>query len=410
MGWCRGERNIMKTLLKLLCMTWGLNLVAHAEAPCEPGVYGDREKTIVAMTPKSWLEPPALGYLFLGTSVHLDKLGITSTKTQFEAAGVVLAGELLEPDRKFDTRIPLVVMVQGSERTAAIGSTRAYLLAAQGISVFTYDKRGTGQSEGLYTQNFELLADDAVKAMGEAQRLAEGRFDRVGFFGGSQGGWVAPLAATRTDTDFVAVGYGLVASPIEEDRDQMLLEAQALEYDEAKIAEILRLSEVTSKVVVSGFTEGLEELQDLRDAVSRYDWPAQINGEYSGDMLRMNDIDLRRIGRAVFDNVELIWDYDSVSVLEELNIPLLWVIAEQDREAPIGVTLSALKSLKDDGRLVDIYVFPNTDHGVYEFTEADDGTRTMNRVSDGYIKLIGDWIREETSGNYGRSKMVESGE
>jgi pimeloyl-ACP methyl ester carboxylesterase len=55
--------------------------------------------------------------------------------------------------------------------------------------------------------------------------------------------------------------------------------------------------------------------------------------QYSGDMLRMSDADLRRIGRARFDNLELIWDYDAEAALRRLKVPLLWVLAEQDRRA-----------------------------------------------------------------------------
>ncbi len=54
-------------------------------------------------------------------------------------------------------------MVHGSENPA-IGNVYPYMLVAQGVSVFVYDKRGTGASEGDYTQNFELLADDAAAA------------------------------------------------------------------------------------------------------------------------------------------------------------------------------------------------------------------------------------------------------
>src|SRR3546814_19211988 len=90
-------------------------------------------------------------------------------------------------------------------------------MAAQGISVFVDDKRGTGGSDGEYTQNFELLAADAAKALDTARGMTAGRHGRAGFFGGSQGGWVAPLAATRTKAAFVAVGFGLGASPIAED-------------------------------------------------------------------------------------------------------------------------------------------------------------------------------------------------
>ena len=58
-------------------------------------------------------------------------------------------------------------------------------------------------------------------------------------------------------------------------------------------------------------------------------------------MLRMQDRDLRRVGRAVFDNLELIWDYDAEQVLKQLSLPMLWIVAGQDREAPAEASLAA---------------------------------------------------------------------
>jgi hypothetical protein len=42
------------------------------------------------------------------------------------------------------------------------------------------------------TQDFSVLANDAVAAMREARRLAGARAGRVGYLDTSQGGWVAP--------------------------------------------------------------------------------------------------------------------------------------------------------------------------------------------------------------------------
>jgi uncharacterized protein len=50
------------------------------------------------------------------------------------------------------------------------------MFPAQGIGAFVYDKRGTGISGGTYTQDFSVLADDAVVAMKDAKRLAGTRF------------------------------------------------------------------------------------------------------------------------------------------------------------------------------------------------------------------------------------------
>jgi uncharacterized protein len=294
-------------------------------------------------------------------------------------------------------------MVHGSEKTAAIGSVYAYMLAAQGVSAFVYDKRGTGASSGDYTQNFELLADDAAAALREARRLAAGRFQRSGFFGGSQGGWVAPLAATRSPADFVAVGFGLVASPVEEDHEQLLDEARQMKLDPAQIEKVERLSRATATLVRSHFTQGYDTLERVRREIGGPSWAATIEGEYSGDMLRTSDADLRRIGRARFDNLELIWDYDAAAVLRRLKVPLLWVLAKEDREAPIDATRTILVKLIAAGQPIDAYVFPDTDHGMFEFRVNADGSRTPTRITDGYLQLVADWMKRIVHDRYGRA-------
>jgi hypothetical protein len=298
----------------------------------------------------------------------------------------------------------LVVFVHGSERTSPRTSYYPYIFASQGISVFAYDKRGTGESEGEYTQNFELLADDAAAALKEARSLAAGRFTRSGFFGGSQGGWIAPLAATHIPADFVAVGFGLISSPKEEDRDQVVGEMRELGYGEADIAEARELADAASRIAESHFTSGFDHFQQLKKRYSARPWYGRINGEYSGAMMRETDEDLRRVGQPLFDNVELIWNYDAQATMARLKAPLLWVIAEKDREAPPELTLERLTSLRKRGADITVYSFPDTDHGIYEFVQAADGSRTVTRISDGYFRLVTDWIKGKTNGPYGRAR------
>lgn len=402
----------------VICITLaGLHVLAYAA--CEPGVYSDGAANVVVLREKS-VDSNGLGYLTLdgyfgntGSGVAafhcepglirpdnksvpaLAAVPLRRTLTTFVSANTRLTGELIEPLHSANNKYPLVVMVHGSEQSPAIGNARARLLTGLGIAVFVYDKRGTGQSEGFYTQNFELLAEDATAAMNHARKLAEGRIGRAGFWGASQGGWVAPLAATRVPVDFVVVGYGLVTSPIEEDLDQMLLEAQQQQLDAIALKQIHRLSKITSKILLSNFKSGLGELEALRKEQKSRPWVNSINGEYSGAMLRMSDIELQRVGRALFDNLELIWDYDSKPVLKKLKIPMLWIVAEKDREAPAQRTLEALAELKQYNSALTTYTFPDTDHGMYEFNELPDGTRTNTRIADGYFKLIAEWINEK---------------
>jgi pimeloyl-ACP methyl ester carboxylesterase len=122
-------------------------------------------------------------------------------------------------------------------------------------------------------------------------------------------------------------------------------------------------------------------------------------------MLRETDASLRRVGQPVFDNVELIWGYDSAATIRRLKVPLLWIFAEADREAPPEVTFARLAALRKEGRDISTYSFPNTDHGIYEFTEAPDGSRKVTRIADGYFSLLTDWIKGSVKASgYGNAR------
>lgn len=327
---------------------------------------------------------------------------VRSTETSFESHGAKLGATLLEPPGPGPH--PLVVFVHGSERTSPLAGSYPLMLVAQGISVFAYDKRGTGRSQGEYTQNFELLADDAAAAMSEARRTAAGRFDRAGYFGGSQGGWIAPLAATRSKADFVAIGFGLMASPIDEDREQVLTEMREKGYGEPDLSDARKVAEATADLVRSRFTRGFEQLAEVKRLYGARPWFTQVEGEFTGAVLREKEADLRRLGPPLFDNLELIWDYDSRPAIAKLKIPQLWILAEADREAPPQTTLAALQQLRDKGSNLAIYSFPQTDHGMVEFAQSADGSRTYTRITDGYFRLLGDWIKGGTKGSYGRAR------
>jgi len=418
----------------MIALAWIAFSTPAAYAACNQGAYAASSGDYVVVVPLP--DPTAAGqrYLFRdgrrgstadaaapvtcatasvtikksdGTEERWTQIPFTTTDTKFESVETQFAGRLIEPNGDAAGGRPLVVMVHGSERTSALASPYAYSLAAQGIAVFVYDKRGTGSSGGDYTQNFELLAADATAAFAQAKTMTRGRVSKAGYYGGSQGGWVAPLAATRSDAQFVAIGFGLVASPIEEDREQMISEAHALGLDDAAIALINRLSKATSRLVLSGFAQGYDELGSVRRELAQHPWSQRINGEYSGEMLRLTDDELRRLGRARFDNVGLIWDYDSVATLRRVNVPVLWVLAGEDREAPIATTRAALLQLKKAGKPIDVYLFPNTDHGMVEFVTNADGSRTVTRITDGYLRLLGDWIKERVAGPYGRAQKLD---
>ena len=68
------------------------------------------------------------------------------------------------------------------------------LLPPAGIGVVTFDRRGEGDSTGDSSRGrFQVQAEDAL-AVRQALDV-----ERVGLWGFSQGGWIAPLAASQSD-------------------------------------------------------------------------------------------------------------------------------------------------------------------------------------------------------------------
>lgn len=334
-----------------------------------------------------------------------QRLSFATTDTRFRGDGEKLAGRLVLPAG--DGPAPIAVLVHGSEAySAVIYNYFQRLLPAHGIGVFVYDKRGTGNSSGRYSQDFSLLANDAVAALKEARRLAGARAGRVGFSGGSQAGWIAPLAASRSDAAFVAVSYGLADSPLAEDRDQVMLDLKTKGHGADVLAKAREVTDATGAVIASRFASGYDRLDALKAKYAQEPWWQDMKGEFTGDLVSYPAFALRWIGPMYDEGTT--WNYDPMPVLRALQPPLLWILAGADREAPPEETRARLLQVapgKADFTLVE---FPDTDHGILEFEQQADGSRRQTRIADGYLRLLIDWIRDGRIGDgaYGKAQIL----
>ncbi|MEO0576833.1 MAG: alpha/beta hydrolase [Pseudomonadota bacterium] len=341
--------------------------------------------------------------VIVGATLALHRRSLEITDTRFDAQGAVLAGQLLQPhDANADT--PLIVYAHGSEELGWIeAAVDPYQMVARGVSVFVYDKRGTGKSTGTYSQNFPQLADDMVAASIEAKRLAAGRFGKFGVFGLSQGGWIAPLAADRAGADFIGIGYGLVVDILEEDAAQVALELSNAGFDADAIAKAKLLTDVTARLAVSGYSDGLDDLDRLREQYAEEAWYPVVRGGFTGVILGMTSDALRTDGIPMFDRLNIDWTLNPMAVLRDVDVPQLWILAEDDREAPYAKTLERLQSLRQQGKDISVFVFPDTDHGMWEYTQDENGKRTSTKVTDGFYRLMADWAKQRVAGQYGNS-------
>jgi pimeloyl-ACP methyl ester carboxylesterase len=314
---------------------------------------------------------------------------LTQVDTRFQGSGVELAGRLTLPSG--DARVPIVVLIHGAEHSPALED---YALQRQfasvGIGVFAYDKRGTGASEGRYSQNYLILATDAVLAMREARRLAGARAGRVGYQGGSQGGWVAPLAAQIEPVDFVIVSFGLAVSALDEDREAIGFDMERAGFGPGIKAKAMEVADATAALVESNFTEGYEQLEAVKRKYGSKPWFKSVRGNFTAYLLAETPETIRKQGPLLLEGLPA--QYDPMPVLTNLDAPQLWILGGQDRDAPPAETVRRLAALRDAGRPITTAVFPDADHGMYEFETLPDGERLSTRQPEGYFPLMRDFI------------------
>jgi pimeloyl-ACP methyl ester carboxylesterase len=334
------------------------------------------------------------------------RIAFDVTETTFRGAGVDLRGRLVLPEG--NTRVPIVVLVHGSERFSARDFYALQrLFPSEGIGAFVYDKRGTGASGGRYSQDYLTLATDAIAAMREARRLAGKRAGRIGYQGGSQGGWVAPLAARIERVDFVVVGFGLAVSPLEEDREAIALDMTRHGYGAEVIAKAMEVADAVAAIVLSGFREGYEALDAVRAKYADEPWFRHVHGNIAFFVLETPAEKVREQGPLLLAGVPA--QYDPLPVLRNLDTPQLWILGADDTDAPSAETARRLTALAAAGQPITTLVFPHADHGIYEYETKPDGTRVSTRNPDGYFALMRDFILDRRlRARYGSATFVDA--
>lgn len=333
-------------------------------------------------------------------SVEARRIGLRVGDRTFRGRDVELAGRLVLPA---DDLRALVVLVHGSEDFAATDYYGLqYLLPPVGIGVFVFDKRGTGRSGGEYTQDFDVLANDVAAAVREVRDLVV-RDVPVGLIGGSQGAWVAPLAATREPVDFLIAAYGMVESPLAEDRAEVLDGLARRGYGEDVLARAREVTDATGRVMASGFRDGYDELARVKARNRDEPWMSELGGEFTQDLVDY-PVWALRIAGPWFDRGTP-WDYDPLPALESLGIPMLWILAGGDTEAPTAETLRILRELQPRDGQLDVVVFPGAEHGVIEVV-VEGGERRLMGHAAGYWALQEHWIlNRNLEGRFGRAEL-----
>lgn len=251
-----------------------------------------------------------------------QSVDFTIQDIKFESKGDTLAGSILLPEKQFGA----VVIVHGSDPVKR-EIEFAKLLAKEGIAVLTYDKRGVGESGGVYVgpsvgtnnidfTNLNLLSEDASAAINKFRPYLEEKIS-LGLIGFSQAGWIIPMAAERNkDVDFMVIFSGPVVTTLEQLRFQF-------------------------------YTNGDENF-----------WATHTESDARKHI--ENDPDKYQFAAT-----------NPQKQLRKLAIPGLWIFGGKDIQVPVKLSIENLDELKTKGKKYEYSFFPELGHNT-AFSESSE--------------------------------------
>ncbi|HKU16281.1 MAG TPA: alpha/beta fold hydrolase [Steroidobacteraceae bacterium] len=338
--------------------------------------------------------------------VHARRIDLPERIAKFTSGDLSLRGKVVLPDSSQwgPGPFPAVVIVHGSEADSAVDYySDPYIYAANGFAALAFDKRGTGESQGKYLQNFHVLSDDVVAAVRWLRTQPGIDGERIHLAGFSQGGWIAPLAALKDgNIRSVLVGYGVMVPVTGEDRWGYFYALQQKGFGADAVASADRINAVIVDIV-DRHRNRWSELSSMLDAARSQPWFAGVRGSDSmlgviTDsklplwMLRVYVWWRLRSGDTPFiDRL-----YDPVQTMLELQTPSFWILGGEDSSAPTPWTLRELEKLQAAGRPVQYRVFAQADHGILRFVQPQGGERRFTGLEPDYYPAQIAWLREHS--------------
>lgn len=256
---------------------------------------------------------------------------------EFRSGDVTLRGTVTVPAGPAGRR-PGVVLVHGAgPETRAKYLAEARAMARAGFVVLSYDKRTAGYS--LTQRSYDRLADDALAGVQLLSRRAEVDSGKIGLWGFSEGGWVAPLAAARSAQVSYVVLVG--ASGVSPARQQAWYLGNKLRHEGVSGA-LLQTVPVTGTRL-------------LRDA-------------------------------GLFPEA----DYDPLPTLRRLRQPVLAVWGNDQQSPPAESATAIERALRDGGNTdVTLRFFPHADHKLHT---SRDGFQRDEELAPGYVGTMASWV------------------
>jgi len=322
----------------------------------------------------------ALLFIFSFPPPMIAQTSIHEQEVSFSNGPVHLAGTLIMPGEQ--GTYPAVVFIHGSGPMTRAGfRPYAEAFAELGVASLFFDKRGTGSSGGSWTRSSLFdLAEDALAAVNYLKKHEHIDPDRIGFWGISQAGWIAPLAASRSDDiAFMIVISGGGANPRESELYSFQKEFEKAGLTETEETKAVKILNTYYNYLETG--EGRSLLIATLDSIRK----SQLKplAEHLSGLLPSEE------NRS---NWSWVGGYNAISDIKNVKCPVLLLFGARDTDHPTDLAVKrwrkGLNSAGNDD--VTIMVFPGAGHGI-RMRESHNGNGRAP-FADGYREIQLGWL------------------
>ena len=267
-------------------------------------------------------------------------------------------------------KYPLMIAVPGSGRA----SRRAFALyapyfARSGIAVLALDKRSNWEAA-----TFEDIATDVIAAATAMKARTD--IGSVGLYASSQGGWVAPIAASKSSAiSFVVCAACSMTPMAQQELIRTAHELRADGYSEAEIAQAVDYRRLLFGYLHDG--SGQPRLERLDSASKSARWYARFGGVPSRDAAlaqwwRIND------------------SFDPVAAWRKVQVPALIMFGERDTRVPPSEHVKRIANPK-----AKVVIVPKIDHeGFIAVTGGRDEVPRLDRIPPKAMDAAIQWIKK----------------
>jgi uncharacterized protein len=307
----------------------------------------------------------------------------------FASGKITLAGTLVLPAGS--GQHPAVVLFHGSGAQKRDLFTARWF-ADQGIAALAYDKRGVGESPGNFRAvPFMELCDDGLAAIEYLKSRKEIDTKHIGVWGLSQGGWLGPLAASRSaDVSFVIAVSGPGVSPGEQMIVYYANELRSEGVAESDVREASALRRDIWNYLANNAGAGYERAKAELEQARTKRWYKQVKAQQD-DLFGplQTPAELSKPDHPGFNWYQREMNYDPVPTLRAVRVPALFLFGDRDQLIPVAESVAAIRRvLAEDGHHdFTIREFPNDDHQMRLTTDA-----TYGEIDPEYLKTMREWL------------------